>query len=109
MSRAALTFLLVLFAIAAVVGYLALFTVQQTQQALVLQFGNPIRVINAPGGLTPAKEGAAEETGGQQPRSGNVVLSENHIRTYVMQSSQDRNGDDSARSLDGSMRGRIFL
>jgi len=26
-----------------------------------------------------------------------------------MQSSQDRNGDDSARSLDGSMRGRIFL
>src|SRR5262249_17096499 len=68
MSRAALTFLLVLFAIAAVVGYLALFTVQQTQQALVLQFGNPIRVINAPGGLTPAKEGAAEETGGQQPR-----------------------------------------
>ena len=44
MSRAALTFLLVLFAIAAVVGYLSLFTVQQTQQALVLQFGNPIRV-----------------------------------------------------------------
>jgi membrane protease subunit HflC len=76
MSRAALTFLLVLFAIAAVVGYLALFTVQQTQQALVLQFGNPIRVINAPGGLTPAKEGAAEETGGQQPR-GNLLGSEN--------------------------------
>jgi membrane protease subunit HflC len=76
MSRAALTFLLVLFAIAAVVGYLSLFTVQQTQQALVLQFGNPIRVINAPGGLTPAKEGAAEETGGQQPR-GNVLGSEN--------------------------------
>ena len=76
MSRAALTFLLVLFAIAAVVGYLALFTVQQTQQALVLQFGNPIRVINAPGGLTPAKEGAAEETGGQQPR-GNVLGSDN--------------------------------
>src|SRR5262245_46716778 len=76
MSRAALTFLLVLFAIAAVVGYLSLFTVQQTQQALVLQFGNPIRVINAPGGLTPAKEGAAEETGGQQPR-GNVLGSDN--------------------------------
>ena len=76
MSRAAPTFLLVLFAIAAVVGYLALFTVQQTQQALVLQFGNPIRVINAPAGLTPAKEGAAEETGGQQPR-GNVLGSDN--------------------------------
>ena len=27
----------------------------------------------------------------------------------VVQSSQDRNADDSARSLDGSMRGRIFL
>src|SRR5262249_3702420 len=40
------------------------------------QFGNPIRVINAPGGLTPAKEGAAEETGGQQPR-GNVLGSDN--------------------------------
>src|SRR6516225_12354714 len=77
MSRAALTFLLVLFAIAAVVGYLALFTVQQTQQALVLQFGNPIRVINAPGGLTPAKEGAAEETGGQRPRSSNALGSDN--------------------------------
>ena len=76
MSRAVLTFLLVLFAIAAIVGYLSLFTVQQTQQALVLQFGNPIRVINAPGGLTPAKEGAAEETGGQQPR-GNLLGSEN--------------------------------
>jgi membrane protease subunit HflC len=76
MSRAALTFVLVLFAIAAVAGYLSLFTVQQTQQALVLQFGNPIRVINAPGGLSPAKEGAAEETGGQQPR-GNLLGSEN--------------------------------
>jgi membrane protease subunit HflC len=76
MSRAVLTFLLVLFATAAIVGYLSLFTVQQTQQALVLQFGNPIRVLNAPGGLTPAKEGAAEETGGQQPR-GNELGSEN--------------------------------
>ena len=76
MSRAVLTFLLVLFAIAAIVGYLSLFTVQQTQQALVLQFGNPIRVLNAPGGLTPAKEGAAEETGGQQPR-GNVLGPDN--------------------------------
>jgi membrane protease subunit HflC len=76
MSRTALTFLLVLFAAAAVGGYLALFTVQQTQQALVLQFGNPIRVINAPGGLTPAKEGAAEATGGEQPR-GNLLGSDN--------------------------------
>jgi membrane protease subunit HflC len=29
--------------------YSALFTVQQTQQALVLQFGNPVRVISEPG------------------------------------------------------------
>jgi membrane protease subunit HflC len=77
MSRAAFTLLLVLLGIAAVVGYLSLFTVAQTQQALVLQFGNPIRVINAPGGLMPAKEGAAVETGGQQPRSDNVLGSDN--------------------------------
>jgi membrane protease subunit HflC len=76
MSRATLTFVLVLLGIAAVAGYLSLFTVEQTQQALVLQFGNPIRVINAPGGLTPAKEGAAEETGGKQPSSGNVLGSD---------------------------------
>ncbi len=69
MSRAAMTTLIVVLGIAAVVGYLALFTVAQTQQALVLQFGNPIRVINAPGGLVPAKEGAAEATGGRQARS----------------------------------------
>ncbi len=29
--------------------YNALFTVNQTQQALVLQFGNPVRVISEPG------------------------------------------------------------
>jgi modulator of FtsH protease HflC len=75
MSRAALTSFLVFFGIAAVVGYLSLFTVDQTQQALVLQFGDPIRVINTPGGLTPAKEGAAETTGGQQVRSGNALSS----------------------------------
>jgi membrane protease subunit HflC len=75
MSRATLTVLIVLLGIAAVVGYLALFTVNQTQQALVLQFGNPIRIINAPGNLTPAKEGAAEETGGQETHSGNALES----------------------------------
>ena len=38
-------------AVAAVIFilYSALFTVQQTQQALVLQFGNPVRVISEPG------------------------------------------------------------
>ena len=77
MSRAAMTSLIVLLGIAAVVGYLALFTVAPTQQALVLQFGNPIRVINAPGGLLPAKEGAAEATGGEKPRAPTPLGEEN--------------------------------
>lgn len=77
MSRATMTFFIVLLGIAAVVGYLSLFTVEQTQQALVLQFGNPIRVINAPGGLTPAKEGAAETTGGLQTRPETTLGSDN--------------------------------
>ena len=49
MSRTALTFVLILLGIAAFVAYLTLFTVDQTQQALVLEFGKPKRVINAPG------------------------------------------------------------
>ena len=31
------------------IAYSALFTVHQTQQALILQFGNPIRTIPEPG------------------------------------------------------------
>lgn len=38
-----------LFIVALVLGYSALFTVHQTEQALVLQFGEPIRVIKDPG------------------------------------------------------------
>jgi membrane protease subunit HflC len=49
MSRAALTFSFVVLGIAAFVAYLTLFTVSQTQQALVLEFGKPKRVITAPG------------------------------------------------------------
>jgi membrane protease subunit HflC len=49
MSRPALTFSLIVLGIAAFVAYLTLFTVNQTQQALVLEFGNPKRVITEPG------------------------------------------------------------
>jgi membrane protease subunit HflC len=49
MNRGALTISLIILAAAAFVGYLTLFTVSQTQQALVLEFGNPKRVITEPG------------------------------------------------------------
>ena len=49
MSRTALTLSLVVLGIAALVAYLTLFTVSQTQQALLLEFGRPKRVITEPG------------------------------------------------------------
>ncbi len=49
MSRTAMTITLFLLGIIAIVGYLTLFTVSQTQQALVLEFGKPKRVITEPG------------------------------------------------------------
>ncbi len=49
MSRIALTLSLIVLGIAAVVAYLTLFTVSQTQQALLLEFGKPKRVIIQPG------------------------------------------------------------
>ncbi len=49
MNRTNLVLLLVLLGSVAVVGYLTVFTVQQTQQALVLEFGKPKRVITEPG------------------------------------------------------------
>ena len=49
MNRSALTVGLILFGIATVVAYLSLFTVDQTQQALVLEFGKPKREIAEPG------------------------------------------------------------
>jgi membrane protease subunit HflC len=39
---------LVILAIVAFIGYLSVFIVYQTEQALVLRFGDPVRVINAP-------------------------------------------------------------
>lgn len=41
--------LLVVLAIAAVTAYSALFSVNQINQALVLRFGNPVRVVSEPG------------------------------------------------------------
>jgi membrane protease subunit HflC len=49
MNRTILTALAVLVAAAIVIGMSALFTVHQAQQAIVLQFGNPVRVIQEPG------------------------------------------------------------
>jgi membrane protease subunit HflC len=40
---------LVLVVVALIVGYGALFTVYQTQQALVVRLGNPVRVVSEPG------------------------------------------------------------
>ena len=39
----------VLIAAALIVGYSSLFTVYQTQQALVIRLGQPVRVISEPG------------------------------------------------------------
>ena len=49
MSRTILTVLVVLFGFAAVAAFLTVFTVQQTQQARVLEFGKPQRELKDPG------------------------------------------------------------
>ena len=49
MNRTALTVSLVVLAFAALIGYLTLFTVSQTQQAIVLEFGKPKGIITEPG------------------------------------------------------------
>jgi membrane protease subunit HflC len=49
MNRVGLTSFLVILGIAAIVTYMTLFTVDQTQQALVLEFGKPKREIKDPG------------------------------------------------------------
>lgn len=49
MGRTALTVVLVVFGLLAVTAYLTLFTVYQTQQALVLEFGKPKRLVTEPG------------------------------------------------------------
>ena len=49
MNRATLAIIGVIIVVAGFTMSSALFTVHQTQQALILQFGNPIRVIKTPG------------------------------------------------------------
>jgi membrane protease subunit HflC len=49
MNRTGLTVPLILLGAVALAAYLTLFTVEQTQQALVLEFGQPKRVISDPG------------------------------------------------------------
>jgi modulator of FtsH protease HflC len=49
MKRTALTLILLLVGIFAIGAYLTLFTVYQTQQALVLEFGKPKRLVTTPG------------------------------------------------------------
>ncbi len=49
MNRNFLVVLAFIVVVLGFVGFGAMFTVQQTQQALVLQFGDPVRVITKPG------------------------------------------------------------
>jgi membrane protease subunit HflC len=49
MNRTALTVVALFLGILAIAAYLTLFTVHQTQQALVLEFGKPKRLITDPG------------------------------------------------------------
>ncbi|HUW73594.1 MAG TPA: protease modulator HflC [Methyloceanibacter sp.] len=49
MGRTALTVVLVVFGLVALAAYMTLFTVYQTQQALVLEFGKPKRLVTTPG------------------------------------------------------------
>ncbi len=49
MKKASLGVLGVIVVAIGVIAYSALFTVHQTEQALILQFGNPIRVVKQPG------------------------------------------------------------
>ncbi len=49
MNKPVLAILGVVIAVVGIVAYSAAFTVHQTQQALILQFGNPIRTIPDPG------------------------------------------------------------
>jgi len=49
MKKSALTIIGVILIVVGVIAYSGLFTVHQTQQALVLQFGSPVRLVREPG------------------------------------------------------------
>jgi membrane protease subunit HflC len=54
---------LVVIAIIAFIAYLSVFVVSQTEQALVLRFGDPVRIINAP----PTETSSAADTRDSAP------------------------------------------
>ena len=49
MNKASLAIIGVILVVSAIIASSALFTVHQTQQALILQFGNPVKVVQEPG------------------------------------------------------------
>ncbi|MDP6175387.1 MAG: protease modulator HflC, partial [Rhodospirillales bacterium] len=49
MNRMILAVLGIVVVVAGLLAYGALFTVEQTRQALVLQFGNPVKTVTTPG------------------------------------------------------------
>ena len=49
MKRFAFGFMIAIGILLLITAYSAIFTVHQTQQALILQFGNPIKVVAEPG------------------------------------------------------------
>lgn len=49
MKKMGLAIVGIIIAAGAIVAYSAMFTVHQTQQALILQFGNPVDVVSKPG------------------------------------------------------------
>jgi membrane protease subunit HflC len=73
---------LVILAIIAFIAYLSVFIVYQTEQALVLRFGDPVRVINAP--TTPESSPANVDDGEpglyvKLPLVDNVIFFEKRI------------------------------
>ena len=49
MKRSLATIIAVLLVILGILGYSSVFSVHETQQALVLQFGNPIKTVQVSG------------------------------------------------------------
>ena len=70
------TYILIALGLLAFVGYNTLFVVQQTQQAIVLQFGEPKRTVQTPG------------LNWKIPFVQNVIFYENRVLSMVSQGSE---------------------
>lgn len=73
---------LVILAVIAFVAYLSVFIVYQTEQALVLRFGDPVRVINAPTTANSSPSNVADGSPGlytKLPLIDNVVYFDKRI------------------------------